>query len=188
MTGRGFGWNGNRIAWEIAKLIEPVSSEAVAAGKVTYTEALATEWVQALSDGGLTEGQALDLFAKRIQERNGYTASIIIDATILPYHLTGDRYFRDAIIWEDTEVNKWRFDMTRAQIIHMDHIRVARDLELVKLDVMFIRAIETNDMAEQVRITALKQSLRDIPQAFDLSIYVTPETLKAAWPTELPLP
>jgi hypothetical protein len=93
--------------------------------------------------------------------------------------------FRDA--WEDigpgTPVV---VNMPRARIIHMSCIRVERNAELVKLDVPFTKALETGNIPEQQRIAALKQPLRDIPQTFSLGGFRTPETLKAAWPTELP--
>ena len=49
-----------------------------------------------------------------------------------------------------------------------------------------MRAVEAEDTLEQARVAARKQTLRDIPQTFDLAKYRTPATLKAAWPTDLP--
>ena len=96
---------------------------------------------------------------------------------------SGPGLFRNA--W--TLVNgKLSCDMPKSRIIHMDRIRAKRDAELVKLDVAFIRAVESGDTVEQQRIAALKQSLRDIPQTFDLSTFRTPNTLKKAWPRGLP--
>jgi len=35
-------------------------------------------------------------------------------------------------------------------------------------------------------VKAKKQTLRDLPATFDLESYGDPESLKAAWPAELP--
>ena len=91
--------------------------------------------------------------------------------------------FRDA--WEDTGTAV-AVNMPKARIIHMDRIRRVRNAELEALDVPFIKALETGDTLEQQRIAGLKQVLRDIPQTFNLSRFRTPNTLKAAWPPDLP--
>ncbi len=88
--------------------------------------------------------------------------------------------------WEMDVDGRPKVNMPKARAIQMDYIRVMRDAELVKFDVPFMRAVEAGDVVEQTRIATLRQTLRDIPQAFSLSSYTTPETLKAAWPTELP--
>ena len=97
--------------------------------------------------------------------------------------LPQDRYFRDA--WQDTGAVVV-VNMPKARAIHMNQIRKVRDAELVKLDADFQRALEKGDQLEQSRIAALKQKLRDIPTTFDLAGYATPDTLKVAWPSELP--
>ena len=66
----------------------------------------------------------------------------------------------------------------------MDKIRLVRNKQLADLDVSFMRAVETGDASELVRIASEKQALRDIPQTLDLTTD-TPEELKAIWPTEL---
>jgi hypothetical protein len=185
MMGPGLRWPPERIAWEISKMISPVSVEAANAGRVTYTAALATEWMLALSDGGLTEAQALDLFTRRIQERNGYLENHVIDDSELPPEIRGDRYFRNAVVWDDTSPNKCRCDMPQARGVHMDKIRAVRNAELAAKDITFMRAVEAGDTSAQATIASEKQTLRDIPQTFDLTT-VTPEELKAKWPTELP--
>ena len=75
--------------------------------------------------------------------------------------------------------------MPKARVVHMDHIREARNVELEKLDVPYMRAVEAADTDEQTNISNQKQTLRDIPQTFDLEGYTTPATLKDAWPDEL---
>ena len=117
-------------------------------------------------------------FTNWVADRKQVTADII-NRTDLS---TGPGLFRDA--W--TIVNgKLDCDMPKAHIIHMRRVRAARDAELAKLDVPYTKALEARDALEQDRLAGLKQVLRDIPQTFDLSGYTTPETLKAAWPSEL---
>ena len=182
MTGVGLGYSPEFEARQIANFMQPAPD----VGWPGFSQQLATEWVLAVSRGGLTETQALSLFTRRIQARRGYTVSTTIDDATLPYHITGDRYFRDAVVWDDTVPNKCRCDMPRARVIHMDRIREVRDIELAGLDGPEQVAIRRGDTVEVERIRALKQRLADIPQTLDLSVYQTPEDLKAAWPAELP--
>jgi hypothetical protein len=90
--------------------------------------------------------------------------------------------FRNAWEWSDgVKVN-----MPKARDMHMGRIRVVRDATL--------RRESGSESRQPAEIEALftderkarLQSLRDIPQTFDLETYKTPETLKAAWPAELP--
>jgi hypothetical protein len=76
-------------------------------------------------------------------------------------------------------------NMTKARAIHLEEIRKVRNAELVKEDVTFMRAVEAGDTDTQATIATKKQTLRDIPQTFDLTTD-TPEELKAKWPDELP--
>ena len=76
-------------------------------------------------------------------------------------------------------------NMDKARSIHMDVIRGVRNAELAALDITFMRAVEAGDTDLQATIGAEKQTLRDIPQTFDLTSR-TPEQLKRKWPLELP--
>ena len=90
-----------------------------------------------------------------------------------------DESFRNAWIWDKSI----RVDMDRARVIHMDAIRKVRNQELAALDVPFTKALESGDSKEIARITKLKQTLRDIPQTFDIKSGIdTTEKLKASWP------
>lgn len=95
--------------------------------------------------------------------------------------LPTDETFNDAWVWDDRVV----VDMALARVLHMGRIRHVRNIELVKLDVPFMRAIEVDDKAEQKRIADLKQTLRDIPQTFSLASYQVTKTLSNAWPERL---
>lgn len=95
---------------------------------------------------------------------------------------------RDAIggAWEMDIDGRPKINMARARKVQMDYIRQDRNAELERLDLITLRALESGDAAEQQRISAIKQTLRDIPQTFDLNGYTTPKALRAAWPTGLP--
>lgn len=95
-----------------------------------------------------------------------------------------DRVFRDA--WVQDSAGKPIVDMPKARIIHMDRIRLVRDVVLTELDIVSIMALESRDIIQQDEIAARKQVLRDIPQTFDLSTFTTPSTLNSAWPVEFP--
>ena len=87
--------------------------------------------------------------------------------------------------WEMDTDGSPKIDMPKARIVHMDHIREARNVEIAKLDVPYMRAVEAADTEDQTNISNQKQTLRDIPETFDLEGYTTPATLKDAWPEEL---
>jgi len=62
-----------------------------------------------------------------------------------------------------------------------------RNKELAKKDLTSLQAIEASDTDAQVMIATEKQTLRDIPQTFDLTTdNDTPEELKQKWPEGLP--
>ena len=76
-------------------------------------------------------------------------------------------------------------NLAKARGIHMDRIRVVRNDELAKEDVNTLKAIEAGDTSAQDVVKTKKQTLRDIPQTFDLTTD-TEEELQATWPAELP--
>lgn len=83
-----------------------------------------------------------------------------------------DQYFRNA--WEYNDGLKINTD--KARLIHMSHIREARNSALAELDIQTLRGVD---------VQTQKQILRDIPQTFDISSATTPEALKALWPSQL---
>lgn len=94
-----------------------------------------------------------------------------------------DRTFRDA--WKQETNGRLVIDMPKAREIHMNRIRIARELTLKRLDLEYMRADEAGDMEEKGNVVDKKQVLRDLPETFKLETYTTPEALKAAWPPEL---
>jgi len=96
----------------------------------------------------------------------------------------GHRDGRDGA-WEMDTDGTPKVNMAKARGVHMDKIRVARDAELVKKDIPFMRAVEAGDASAQATIASEKQTLRDIPQTFDLTTD-TPAQLRDKWPDGLP--
>lgn len=84
-----------------------------------------------------------------------------------------DRYFRAA--WEIKGAGL-AVDMVKAQAVHMDEIRKARNTKLNELDIETLKGVD---------VQGEKQALRDIPQTFDLTKAKTPEALKKLWPEGL---
>ena len=79
-----------------------------------------------------------------------------------------------------------RVNMPKARGIHMDDIRAARNNELAKKDIEYMKALEAEDDSHKA-IAIEKQKLRDIPQTFDLTTENdTVEELKNKWPDGLP--
>jgi hypothetical protein len=77
-------------------------------------------------------------------------------------------------------------NMPKARAIHLTEIRRSRNAELVNEDIAMLKAIEAGDASEQATVATKKQTLRDIPTSFSLDGYADPDSLKAAWPSELP--
>jgi hypothetical protein len=75
-------------------------------------------------------------------------------------------------------------NLDKAKNIQKDRWRNARKPLLEKLDVEFLKAIETNNTAKQQEIISKKQQLRDVTNT-DLSNISTPDQLKNVWPSIL---
>ena len=195
VTGRGLGWNNQQIAREIEKLSIDYQTYPLMSAE------LCEAWVESIGRGGLTEAQAVELFQRRGREVDGYTDDAEVDYDALPYHIKGknndpdhlacnkgdcqDRYFRNAMVWDSTSAVRCNCDIPKAIDCHMNGIRVIRNAELVTRDTTFMRALEAGDASAQAVISTEKQTLRDIPQTFDLTTD-TPEELKNKWPEGLP--
>jgi hypothetical protein len=209
MIGSGNGWSAERVEYEIGKITNRplLNKDGSPAANHSVPAAIARAFYEGFANGGLTEEEAVN----RMQAKNAFNftmatrgfevvGAVVLDEGEIPYHLRGegypshtacldpachDRYFRDAVVWDDTLACKCCCDMPIARGIHMDCIRVVRNAELVKEDLTFMRAVEAGDTSAESTIATKKQVLRDIPQTFDLTTD-TPEQLKAKWPAELP--
>lgn len=95
-----------------------------------------------------------------------------------------DRYFRDA--WEDTGAAV-EVEMTKARIIHARAIKVAIN-PLIKIANEEIALSEDTGVGDLSLLREARRRLREMPISFDLSIFTTPEALKAAWPAGVDRP
>ena len=155
---------------------------------------------------GETEDEAIDRVVAKLKSHYALADTHLfhfveeMDQRARLFELEGT-YFRypgkpDALGKQDARQGAWimdvdgrpMVDMAKARGVHMDYIRIARDVMLTNLDLQWLKAIETHNVPEQLNIEAHKQTLREIPQTYDLSAFTTPSTLKAAWPAELPRP
>jgi hypothetical protein len=71
----------------------------------------------------------------------------------------------------------------KAKAIWKDKWREARKPLLASLDIEFMKAVESADMAKQAEIAIQKQALRDVTQTEIVGN--TPEEIKAVWPSVL---
>lgn len=76
-------------------------------------------------------------------------------------------------------------DMEAARAAHMDAIRQARNEALHDLDIAWNRAMDAGDTAAARQIGRQRQTLRDIPQTFNLNAARSPAALRAMWPEAL---
>ena len=90
-----------------------------------------------------------------------------------------DRTFREA--WE-LNGDTVSVNMDKARSIQMDRIRASRNKKLIELDVEYMVALEDDDKTKANEVAAIKKTLRDIPQNFDLTVASTPEELKGMMP------
>jgi hypothetical protein len=139
-------------------------------------------YVTAITVGGLTEDEAIQVAFDRFGPR-GESARHIVEDTEWPTGAHPWRQFRDAWEWNTAAV---AVNMPLARPIHMNRIRVVRNVELVKESGSQYRQPAEIEALFTAGRQRLLQTLRDIPQTFDLSVYTTPEELSAAWPIELP--
>lgn len=145
------------------------------------------------SDGAvLISSPAVRLDGETDSEQLQRTAEEILQKGVVPagstWHaaqdadIPADRTFRKA--WS-SDGTKLQVDMAKARAVHMDRIREVRDKKLTALDVETIRALGKDNTARRDEVEAEKDTLRDLPQTFDLTIANTPEELNKLWPSEL---
>jgi hypothetical protein len=84
------------------------------------------------------------------------------------------------------KINNMAFsiNMDKAKEIHLTKIRQARSGIFPKLDVDFMKALETGNTQTSTEIGSKKQQLRDIT-SMDLENVSDLDSLKNTWPTEL---
>jgi len=76
-------------------------------------------------------------------------------------------------------------DMTKAKELFKDKVREVRKPLLDAEDVVYMKALESDDAAAKAASVTRKQALRDAPAASAISSATTISALKAAWDTSL---
>lgn len=131
------------------------------------------------SPSALKNNRTLDDIATKAIKEAGLpvgTKYEIVDTSSIP----SDRTFRDAWGKEGAGI---KVNIPKARSIHLDNIRMFRNMKLDETDKELILAIEKEESLGELKIK--RQSLRDIPQNIDLESASTPEELKAIWPVGL---
>jgi hypothetical protein len=93
-----------------------------------------------------------------------------------------NRDFRGAWSLSGTVISE---DLTKAKEIFKDKVREVRKPLLDAEDVVYMKALESDDAAAKAASVTRKQALRDAPAASAISSATTISALKAAWDTSL---
>ena len=93
-----------------------------------------------------------------------------------------DRMFRDAWVLDGTVITE---DVDAARDIFKDRMRETRKPLLEAEDVVYMKALETDDTDAKAASVTKKTALRDVTAASAISSATTIDELKAAWPTDL---
>ena len=109
-----------------------------------------------------------------VTDKDGATA----DASSIT--IPSDRHFRNA--WK-LNGSVMAEDMTAAKVIFKDKIREVRKPLLEEEDVVYMKALEADDVSAKTASVAKKKALRDAPAAKAIDDADTIAKLKAAWDT-----
>ena len=153
-----------------------VEAEIARQVEVGLPEAGTRKFIEALCNGGVTEAEANEIILERDKPADA-TGWVWVENNVSASHFRNVWHMVDGAI---------EVDMPNARGEHMNTIRKARNKKLAELDVDYMRAVESGDTDAQDTIKTNKQTLRDIPQTFDLNTdNDTPEELLEKWPSEL---
>ena len=75
-------------------------------------------------------------------------------------------------------------NMDKAKELHINKIRQKRTELFAELDVQFMKSLEQGNQTLTAEIVAIKETLRNLPNA-DLSSITNIEELKSNWNTEI---
>ena len=145
-------------------------------------------------DGGVSVVVPAPNFVAEFPDETAAIASIRakdvpVDATnvevIEQAEIPTSRVFRNA--WEKSGMGPPTVNMPKARIIKTDNIRVERDTRLEQADNDLKIAQDGNNGAEQARVRARREALRDLPITIqsDLDAITGPDELDAyepIWP------
>lgn len=115
--------------------------------------------VSIMSINGELTDDAIDIELQKWRDNSPgqYVSHRLMDASAIP----ADRTWREA--WADvSDEPVIDIPLERAREVRKAALRAERAPLLAALDVQFMRAVETGDPAEQARIAAKKQALRDV--------------------------
>jgi len=112
-----------------------------------------------------------------IQDKDG-----VIAAT--PSTMPSDRHFRNAWVFDSAQ-SAISEDITAAKVIFKDKIREVRGPLLEAEDVVYMKALESNDSDAKVASVAKKVALRDAPAAAAITNATTIQALKDAWDSDV---
>ena len=112
-----------------------------------------------------------------IQDKDG-----VIAAT--PSTMPSDRHFRNAWVFDSAQAAITE-DITTAKVIFKDKIREVRGPLLEAEDVVYMKALESNDSDAKVASVAKKVALRDAPAAAAITNATTIQALKDAWDSDV---
>lgn len=136
-------------------------------------EARAEAWILAITQGGLTEEQALFAIADKDQPKGTVRVELI---DVPEDHKKG--VFYNARVWRDG----FAHDMDKAREIQRNRIRAARAPLLLKLDGARAAAIRKGDSAKVLDIDEKAQALADAPADPRINSAATVEELEKVWP------
>jgi hypothetical protein len=133
-------------------------------------------------DGGVSvthltaEAESPRAEAAKLKERGDVPADW--ECVCYEVALPNDREFRNAWTWTTPEPV---IDIcpVKAREVTKERLRQERAPKLAELDVKFMRAVEQGDTAEQARIGAAKQALRDVTKLADKTADGDLDALKA---------
>jgi len=178
----GGGGLASNIEQSIAHFLIPTTKGGPRLPK--FTDASVRPFINGISTGGLSESEALAAIALK-----DCPGDCVVDHYELADNPNLAELFKKKLFFESWECSGGTVhcNMDKARGIHLTEIRRVRNGELVKEDIMFMRAVEAGDTDAQATIKTKKQILRDIPQTFDLTTENdTPDELKQKWPEGLP--
>ena len=95
-----------------------------------------------------------------------------------------DRHFRNAWMFDSAQTAITE-DLAAAKVIFQDKIREIRRPLLEAEDVVYMKALESNDSDAKVASVTKKKKLRDAPAASAITSADTIDKLKAAWDSDV---
>lgn len=126
----------------------------------------------------IIEGETPEKLIKKLSIEDQNDIKEIKETTqVLP-----DRVFRNA--WEYKD-NKIKENLPKAKIIHLNRLKYLREIQLKKLDIEYMLAIETQNETKKTSIVNRKQKLRDLPTDVVFTQIATVAALKKYKPSYL---